>query len=172
MVLRKRQQFGVRHIATGLVLLCAASFVFGGDLPDPIKTPGAINADVTQENIDENICVSGWTKTVRPKVSYTNKLKKRQIVEYGYSDTDLSHYEEDHLISLQLGGSPVDPKNLWPQPYEGSCNARVKDVLETKLKRLVCDGSISLQEAQQAIASNWIEAYKQYIDAAGCADRL
>jgi hypothetical protein len=24
-------------------------------------------------------------------------------------------YEEDHLISLELGGAPRDPKNLWPQ---------------------------------------------------------
>lgn len=157
----------MRYFIAG-ALLCVASLACADGLPDPIKTPGAINEDVTQENIDENICVSGWTKTVRPKTSYTNKLKKRQIVEYGYSDTSLSKYEEDHLISLQLGGNPTDPKNLWPQPYDGSCNARVKDVLETKLKRMVCDGDISLLEAQQAIASNWIEAYRHYVNADGC----
>lgn len=157
----------MRHIIS-VVLLCLISTVLAGELPDPVKTPGAINPNVTQENIDENICVSGWTKTIRPPVTYTNKLKKQQIPGYGYADTNPSHYEEDHLISLQLGGNPKDPKNLWPQPYDGACNARVKDVLETKLKRLVCDGTVSLQEAQQAIASNWIEAYKQYVNLAGC----
>jgi hypothetical protein len=166
----------MRHLRMQLTLvfsiLFAAQLAMAGDLPDPTLTPGAINADVTQENIDENICVSGWTKTVRPKTPYTNKLKKQQIVQYGYSDTAPAHYEEDHLISLQLGGNPTDPKNLWPQPYDGTCNARTKDVLETKLKRLVCDGAVSLQDAQQAISSNWIEAYKLYVKPEGCGNQL
>jgi len=29
-----------------------------------------------------------------------------------------SHYEEDHFISLEVGGHPKDPKNLWPEMYE------------------------------------------------------
>ena len=101
----------------------------------------------------ETICVSGYTDTVRPSTSYTNKIKAQQITVYGYTDTDLSHYEEDHLISLQLGGSPVDPRNLWPQPYEGTCGARIKDKIEGRLKRLVCNGTITLQEAQLAITT-------------------
>ena len=155
-----------------LSVLLAVQLAIAGDLPDPTLTPGIINNDVTQENIDENICVSGWTKTVRPKTTYTNKLKKQQIVQYGYTDTTLAHYEEDHLISLQLGGNPTDPKNLWPQPYDSTCNARKKDVLETKLKRLVCQGDVSLQDAQQAISSNWIEAYKLYVKPEGCGNEL
>ena len=35
-------------------------------IPDPRFTPGAINPDVTQENIDSTICVPGFTKTIRP----------------------------------------------------------------------------------------------------------
>src|SRR5450830_1158060 len=156
-------------ISTGLTFLLLGN-AFAGDLPDPILTPGATNPEVTQENIDENICVAGWTKTVRPTVAYTNKLKKQQIAQYSYDDTDPAHYEEDHLISLQLGGNPKDPKNLWPEPYDGECGARKKDVLETKLKRLVCTGEVSLQDAQQAISSNWIEAYKLYVNATGCSN--
>jgi len=30
-----------------------------------------------------------------------------------YVDKTPSHYEEDRLISLELGGNPRDPKNLW-----------------------------------------------------------
>jgi hypothetical protein len=26
-------------------------------------------------------------------------------------------YEEDHLISLEDGGDPTDPRNLFPEPY-------------------------------------------------------
>jgi hypothetical protein len=39
----------------------------------------------------------------------------------------------------------------------------VKDALERKLHRLVCAGELDLKTAQQAIASNWIEAYKKYV---------
>jgi hypothetical protein len=39
-------------------------------------------------------------------------------------------------------------------------NAQVKDRLEGKLHELVCTGQLDLKTAQDAIASNWIEAYK------------
>ena len=135
-------------------------------LPNSKVTPGSINSDVTQSNIQSTICVSGWTTTVRPKTSYTNNLKKQQlsgdykylIIDYG---SNLTNYEEDHLISLELGGNPSDPKNLWTQPWSGN-NARQKDVIETKLKKLVCSGTIKLSVAQKAIASNWVKAYNKY----------
>ena len=36
--------------------------------------------------------------------------------EYGVGG-DPSDYQEDHLISLELGGHPTDPRNLWPEPH-------------------------------------------------------
>jgi hypothetical protein len=44
-------------------------------------------------------------------------------------------YEEDHLIPLELGGAPRDPRNLWPEPHTQS---KVTDPLETKLNRIIC----------------------------------
>lgn len=123
-----------------------------GVLPDSNCTPGAINPNVTQENIHQTICVSGYTKTVRPSATYTNKLKIQQIAEYGFTDTMLRDYEEDHLISLELGGAPSDPKNLWPEPG-GSPNP--KDKIENLCHHKVCDGTIMLTEAQKEIATNW-----------------
>jgi hypothetical protein len=134
----------------------------------PIKkyTPGVINPNVNQSNIKENICKPGWTDTIRPPVSYTNKLKQEQLKTTYKSfakiwGLELNKYEEDHLISLQLGGDPKDPKNLFPQPYEGN-NARKKDVVETKLKKLVCSGTIKLVDAQKAISTDWVKAYNKY----------
>ena len=72
-------------------------------------------------------------------------------------------YEEDHLIALELGGHPTSPDNLWAEPWFGAWNARVKDRLENRLHQLVCSGKLDLKTAQQAIASNWIEAYKRYV---------
>lgn len=126
-----------------------------GVLPDPDCTPGAIDASVTQENVFETICQRGYTKTVRPPVSFTNELKKEQIAAYGYTDTNLRDYEEDHLISLELGGSPADPKNLWPEPG-GSPNP--KDKVENRCRDMVCTGHISLALAQKEIAANWTTA--------------
>jgi len=123
-----------------------------GVLPDANCTPGSIDPNVTQANIQQTICVSGYTKTVRPPVSFTNNLKKEQIGEYGYVDSNLHDYEEDHLISLELGGAPSDPKNLWPEPG-GSPNP--KDHIENVCHKKVCDGTILLAQAQKQIATNW-----------------
>jgi hypothetical protein len=99
---------------------------------------------------------------VRPPSSYTTALKRAQIAQYGYADTWLADYEEDHLIPLELGGDGYAAGNLWPEPYAGSAGARAKDRLENALHRLVCDGQLGLRAAQQAIASNWYTAYQIY----------
>jgi hypothetical protein len=134
---------------------CSTSYL---PLPDPSCTPGATNPDVSQGTINQTICVSGWTSTVRPPTSYTNPLKVKQIAQYGYSDTSTADYEEDHLIPLELGGAPRDPRNLWPEPHYGSKTAYTKDSVENALKKAVCDGRVKLVPAQNAIATDWTTA--------------
>jgi hypothetical protein len=64
------------------------------------------------------VCIPGYTKTIRPPTSYTEKLRQRQMGELGLEGT--SHdYHEDHLVPLCVGGAPRDPHNLWPQPMTG-----------------------------------------------------
>lgn len=133
-------------------------------LPISSVTPGAINPAVTQANIKTTICVPGFTSSIRPPASYTTKLKKLQLATtYSiFKDKTLSAYEEDHLISLELGGHPTDPKNLWAEPYAGT-GAKTKDQIENKLHDLVCSGTITLALAQKEIATNWYKAYLKYI---------
>src|SRR5260221_13185149 len=76
------------------------------DLPDHNKTPGVADTQVTQGNIKSNICVPGYTDGLRPYTTETNAIKKKQLEDWGYADRTMLHYEEDHLISLQLGGDP------------------------------------------------------------------
>jgi hypothetical protein len=123
-----------------------------GGLPDTLCTPGFVDPTVTQENINQTICVSGYSKTVRPSSSYTTQLKIQQIKEYGFIDTKTADYEEDHLISLELGGAPTDVRNLWPEPGK---SPNPKDSIENKLHALVCSGKLRLSDAQQRIATNW-----------------
>ena len=142
------------HAAT----TCSTSY---SPLPDPSCTPGVLNPDVTQDTIDSTICVSGWTSTIRPSTSYTNQLKAQGIIDYGYSDTTMADYEEDHFVPLELGGSPTDPGNLWPEPRydDGSgYTASNKDSVENKLKTAVCNGTVTLADAQNALMTNWTTA--------------
>lgn len=125
---------------------------------DPICTPGVADPRVTQANIETTICVSGYTAKVRPSTSYTNALKVEQIKQYGYTDTDPADYEEDHLIPLELGGHPTDPKNLWPEPRSGDAGATKKDGVENALHNRVCVGLITLAAARAAISTNWAAA--------------
>lgn len=143
----------------------------GAVLPDPRRTPGATNPQVTQADIHSTICVSGWTSTIRPDSSYTTSLKEQQLAAgYAYhGDKATSDYEEDHLIPLEIGGSPTSPLNLWPEPYNAPDGARIKDQIENKLNALVCDGAISLASAQHAIAANWYQAYVTYVGAPSAA---
>jgi hypothetical protein len=132
--------------------------------PDRTRTPGATNPAVTQENIYENICNPNWsTRFIRPPVHYTNQLKLEQIREYGDTDGNPRDYEEDHLIPLELGGDPEDPRNLWPEPYDTSIpdgGAKSKDRVESFLHKQVCSGSIALRYAQTEIATDWYRVYQ------------
>ncbi len=147
-----------------VIFALAISFsAWAADLPDPQLTPGAINPGITQENIQQTVCVKGYTKKIRPPAHVTNKLKKLQINVYGYTETKPALYEEDHLIALSIGGAPDNPLNLWPQPRNSEWGAAKKDQLEMVLYKKVCANEIPLSEAQRAMATNWINAWSQYV---------
>ena len=112
---------------------------------DPVRTPGVLNPDVTQANVRSTICRQGWTRTIRPPTDYTNDLKRKQMRQYGETGS-LSDYQEDHLISLELGGDPTDPRNLWPEPYPRAAEV---DKTENELNAEVCSGQLTLAQAQQ-----------------------
>jgi hypothetical protein len=156
--------------AAALLLIAAAP---APNLPDPHRTPGAIDPAINQANIRETICDPDWTtRYIRPPEDYTYKLKRYQLRTWGYSDHRTRDYEEDHLISLELGGASTSPRNLWPEHWGGTCGAHAKDRVENALHRAVCEGRITLQQAQQEIATNWIEAYRRWIGPLECkADR-
>jgi hypothetical protein len=113
------------------------------------RTPGVVNPDVRQETIGQTICVRGWTRTVRPPTDYTSGVKEQQMREYGLGGSP-SAYQEDHLISLELGGHPTDPRNLWPEPRP---HAEEVDKIENELNRKVCSGQLTLAEAQRRESS-------------------
>jgi hypothetical protein len=121
-------------------------------LPDPQCTPGAIFPNATKEQV----CVKGYTKTVR---SVSVSLKKKVYREYGISyPPPFGSYEADHFIPLALGGSN-DIANLFPEAAEPRPGFREKDLVENYLHEQVCLGNMSLTSAQRAISQNWLEVY-------------
>ncbi|MEY9969017.1 hypothetical protein ABIA33_007104 [Streptacidiphilus sp. MAP12-16] len=142
----------------------AGSCHYGNDhgqpLPDTKCTPGALSPAVTQATVGTTICRSGgYTGTIRPPVGITNKEKAANAQSYGYTGA-LHDAEYDHLISLQLGGDPNDPRNLWVEPpspghQAGAGPNNPKDAVETRLHTAICKNQVTLTAAQQAIATDW-----------------
>lgn len=115
----------------------------------------AVNPAVTQANIDQTICVSGWTATVRPPVSYTNVIKQRLMKEAGIPWSRRDEFELDHAINIGIGGHPRDRRNLKLQAWDGPDGAHAKDVVEQRMQRMVCARKIALAAAQQCMAKDW-----------------
>jgi len=115
---------------------------------------------VTPDTLRQTICTPGYTRTVRPPASYTEPLKVAGLRAYGRRGR-LSDYEEDHLIALEIGGSPTDPANLWPEPRASApeavpgLTADQKDLVENAAHGAVCAGDLSLADAQQTMARDW-----------------
>ncbi|WP_345475904.1 hypothetical protein [Actinoallomurus oryzae] len=135
----------------------------GQPLPDPTCTPGALNPDVTQATLTTTICrKGGYTSGIRPPSGVTDREKRANTAAYGYTGS-LHDAEYDHLISLQLGGDPNDPRNLWVEPPSpghkpGAGPNNPKDAVETHLHTAICDGKVKLADAQEAIATDWTTA--------------
>jgi uncharacterized protein YceK len=138
-------KFGVQTKTSG----CQAH----NGLPDSACTPGAILATGTKAAI----CKSGYAKSVR---NVPESEKNQVYAEYGIKSHTPGQYEVDHLVSLELGGSN-DIANLWPELASPKPGFHEKDKVENYLHSQVCSGAVSLQQAQQEIATNWLAVYDQ-----------
>ena len=99
--------------------------------PDPVRTPGAANPQVTQENIKDNICNRQWsTKQIRPPAEYTTKLKMNQLQEYG----DTVHQARAQLINPNTG--------------------------KVDTTRCVAHSEITLKRGQEILAGDWYACYE------------
>lgn len=115
---------------------------------------GAVNPNVTQDDIATTICHRGWTATIRPPVSYTDPIKRALWVQAG-SKGKLSDYELDHVVPLEVGGAPRDPANLVLQPWNGPTGAHAKDAVENRVKAEVCAHTITLAAGEQCFLDDW-----------------
>lgn len=124
-----------------------------GSLQDIACTPGAIDPALTKEVLCSK---SFTTKSVR---DVSASEKQMVYEEYGITSHGTGEYEVDHLISLELGGSN-DIANLWPESATPTPGFHEKDKVENYLHKQVCDGAMSLEQAQQIISTNWLTVYQ------------
>ena len=89
----------------------------------------------------------------------TAQQRQQVFGRYGLAE-DQGVYQLDHFISLELGGANT-VENLWPEPYEPRPGAHEKDRVENYLHRRVCSGSMTLQQAQDAMRSDWVAVYRE-----------
>ena len=131
-------------------MLLAASSTKAGPAyvyPNPTLTPGAIlTTDAS------TICAPGYASSVRDVSTAT---KEQVYAEYGVSyPQPLGAYEVDHFIPLEIGGSN-DITNLWLEPATPTPGFHQKDQFENFEHGQVCNGTISVTEAQRRMASDW-----------------
>lgn len=123
-------------------------------LPDTKISPGDVA--ITDKS---KLCPHANTKARR---HVTKSEKVKVCAEYGIpaSKCNGKNYEIDHIVSLELGGSN-SVANLFPQPWWPHPAAHDKDKLENWTHKQVCDGKMSLSDAQQGIATDWFKLYQQ-----------
>lgn len=141
------KRLGLFALIAGVV--AAGALASPASLVLPAHTPGVRYSAVTQTTLFKTVCRVGWTKTIRPPASYTNALKKTQLAQFSYVDRNPADFEEDHLVSLELGGAPRSTRNLWPQPWSQA--RRDDNGIESSLHRKLCDGTLTLKQAQAQV---------------------
>lgn len=124
-----------------------------GAYPDFGCSPGDILPDATVEKI----CVPGYSSSVR---NVPESEKNQVYAEYGIASHTTGQYEVDHIVSLELGGSN-DISNLFPEAASPTPGFHEKDKVENYLHAQVCNGSVSLADAQREIATDWLSVYNQ-----------
>jgi len=149
-------------MAFAIALIGAATMTVAADnqqtgLPSSFLTPGD-----ARKVSKEQICAPGYAASIKATKEST---KEEAFSRYGLRDGKSTTETLDHLIPVELGGTD-SVENLWPEPARGEWNAAQKDALEQKLLALVCDGTLTVKQAQSAIKKNWVQAYTQYVGAA------
>jgi len=117
---------------------------------------------VTQQSIGETICRPGYASAVAPPFDELMARKDRMLAERGIDADDAADFALDRRVPVVLGGSPDAPSNLGLLPWAGRQGERRKARAAVMLKRCVCEGKLSLAEAQAAIVGDWSVVYSGF----------
>ena len=135
----------------------------GGQFPDPVCTPGAIRDDIDPEHLELTVCKPGWSGSVRPPKTETDRLKTQAMRAYGVPASERKTTELDHQIPESMGGAS-DVKNLRPEVSDlhGAGFRNSKDGVEDTIHTWVCSGHRDRwADAVIAINTDWTTAERK-----------
>jgi hypothetical protein len=142
--------FMTTAVVVGVPAIAAAQ------LPSSFQTPGAKG-----KANEAQVCAADFEASVKPMAKWQHD---QALERYGKRPEDFTG-ELDHLIPISLGGTN-DLENLWPLPPNKDMGPEQKRELDLKLHQLVCDKTLTLKSAQEAIRKDWVKAYTQYVKGA------
>jgi hypothetical protein len=114
-------------------------------LPSPKLTPGRI------------------ARSEKDRRGVTVEMEQKVFARYRLPWSRRAAYKIDHLIPLELGGADTID-NLWPQrlrarPYGPDRKELLTEVLLQRIARK----QITLEQAQEQIANDWIDAFIDHL---------
>jgi hypothetical protein len=131
--------FMTTAVVVGVPAIAAAQ------LPSSFQTPGAKG-----KASEAQVCAADFEASVKPMAKWQHD---QALERYGKRPEDFTG-ELDHLIPISLGGTN-DLENIWPLPPNKDMGPEQKRELDRKLHQLVCDKTLTLKAAHEAIRKDW-----------------
>ncbi|MGF6963323.1 hypothetical protein OKW43_000328 [Paraburkholderia sp. WC7.3g] len=171
--LARKRVFCPRVRATHRTLLVSVGALLALFIGDAVAQQSAVlDERVTQQSIGQTICRRGYAETVAPPFDELVAHKDRMLAARGIEMDDGAGLALDRRVPIVLGGSPDAPANLDLLPWAGPQGERRKARAAAMLKRCVCEGKLSLAQAQAAIVGNWSAVYAGFGQASCDVSRL
>jgi hypothetical protein len=132
-------------LLTGFVLCAASVRAQEALLPKPKLTPGRV------------------AKSDKERAGVSLAMEQKVFARYRLPWASRAAFKIDHLIPVELGGADTID-NLWPQslrarPYGADRKELLAEVLRLKVAR----GQMTLEEAQELIRNDWIDAFVDHV---------
>ncbi|MBV9798372.1 MAG: hypothetical protein JO039_10035 [Solirubrobacterales bacterium] len=122
---------------------------------DPRCTPGVLNP-AAAANPRKTICRRGYETELAKREAAARALKIAMMVRYG-STGNPSTYVVAERVPAEDGGSPTDPKNLWPMPLYGWGGALTESAVANSLHDQICQDAVTVREATRVLEGDWLK---------------
>jgi hypothetical protein len=135
-----------------LIALIIGTIVFAANaraeealVPNPKLTPGKV------------------AKREKDKRGVTMAIEQKVFARYHLPWSRRAEFKIDHLIPVELGGADTID-NLWPQSVRAKpYGADRKELLTEVLLQHIAKGQITLEQAQEQISRDWIDAFIDHL---------
>jgi hypothetical protein len=115
--------------------------------------PGTLNAAVIGHTAG-TICDPRWLASTSSS-HLAPATRQRLVIEYQLPGPVIT-YVVAHVVPIEDGGSPTNPRNLYVLPLNGWGGERTKAVVAGKLHDEICAHRLTVAEAAKTLEGNWL----------------